>query len=91
MSLNGLSFPKILNSNFEFFIFQLYSIYDASYTAVLKIRVEVRQSFIQSRNIIIEYHWLPHWKCTARLSYQLDFARSYTEVGQKMTCDGPLF
>ena len=23
-------------------------------------------------NIIIDYHWLPHWKCTVNLSYQID-------------------
>ena len=31
----------------------------------------IGQSFIQNRNIIIDYHWLPHWKCTVNLSYQI--------------------
>ena len=26
---------------------------------------------IQNRNIIIDYHWLPHWRCTVNLSYQI--------------------
>ena len=29
-----------------------------------KMRLEVDQLFIKSRNIITDYHWLPHWKCT---------------------------
>ena len=36
----------------------------------------------------MDYHWLLHWKCT---SYQIGLARSYTKVGQKKTCDRPLF
>ena len=40
-----------------------------------------------SRNVIIDYHWLPHWKYT--ISTKLDLARP--EVGWKITCDRPLF
>ena len=34
------------------------------------------------------YLWLPYWKCTVNLSYQIE---SYTEMCQKRACDSPLF
>ena len=49
-----------------------------------KYGLEVGRSFIQNRNIITDYHWLPHWKCTVNLSWTL-LGHIYAKVGQKVT------
>ena len=35
----------------------------------------------------MDYHWLPHWKCTVKIcmACQIGLARSYAKVGRKMT------
>ena len=41
---------------------------------VLEIRLPVGRSFIH----IIDYHWLPHWKCIVKFLFaKLDIAQSY--------------
>ena len=38
-------------------------------TPVLGLEVDIYSK--QEHYIIIDYHWLPHWKCTVNLSYQI--------------------
>ena len=33
----------------------------------------IDQPFFKSRNIAIDYRWLPYWKCTVNMVYQIGF------------------
>ena len=55
-------------------------------TALTMLKIMVGHSFK-----IGDYHWLPRWKSTVNLSYQIGLCSVYTKVGWKMTCDRPLF
>ena len=40
---------------------------------------------------VLQYEYVHIWYDFVCSSTKLDFARSYTEMGWKMTCDSPLF
>ena len=43
--------------------------YNIMYKQSLKQGLDIGQPFITIRNIIIDYQWLPHWKCTVTSNY----------------------
>ena len=63
--------------------------YNVMYKQNLKQGLEIGQPFITSRNIIIDYKWLPHWKCTVTSNWTL--LGQNGELGQKMANGQLLF